>query len=474
MSHWQRFTERARRVISYAQEEARRLGENYVSTEHLLLGLLRESAGTAVRVLQQLGVSPDQLRMEVERQVSRGEVRDAQEMQLTPRAKRVIDLAYDEARHLNDSYIGTEHLLLGLIREEEGLAGGVLKQMGVDLEHARIAVKAVREGKGLPSAQVTISRLNVLRGLQGRDLLGINDLTSEECVALLQLAAEMKQTTRAGAEVVRWKRPHLLAMIFEKPSLRTRFTFEAAMVQLGGHAIYLSPNEIGLGKRESVADAARNLERWCQAIMARVFAHQTLVELAENAQVPVINALSDLEHPCQALADFQTLIEHKGEAKGKHLVFVGDGNNVAHSLMLLAAKLGTHFTIACPEGYEPNERILSLARQIAAATGALITVMRDPKEAVRTADAIYTDVWASMGQEHEAEQRKQVFLPYQVNAELLKAAKPGAIVMHCLPAHRGEEITDEVMDGAQSVVFDQAENRLHAQKAVLAALIGDW
>lgn len=474
MSYWQRFTERARRVIYFAQEEARRLGENYVSTEHLLLGLLRESASTAVKVLQQMGVSPDQLRMEVERQTSRGEARAGQETLLTPRAKRVIDLAYDEARYLNDIYVGTEHLLLGLIREGEGLAGRVLKQMRVDLEHARIALKAVREGKGLPSAQATISRTDVLRGLQGRDLLGINDLTSEECIALLQLAAEMKQTTRAGSEVVRWKRPHLLAMIFEKPSLRTRFTFEAAMVQLGGHAVYLSPNEIGLGKRESVADVARNLERWCQAIMARVFAHQTLVDLAQNAQVPVINALSDLEHPCQALADFQTLTEHKGEAKGKHLVFVGDGNNVAHSLMLLAAKLGAHFTIACPEGYEPNERILSLAREIAAATGALITVMRDPKEAVRTADAIYTDVWASMGQEHEAEQRTQVFLPYQVNAQLLKAARPGAIVMHCLPAHRGEEITDEVIDGAQSVVFDQAENRLHAQKAVLASLIGDW
>ncbi len=472
--HWERLTERARRVIYDAQEEAARLGENYVNTEHLLLALLRESNATAVRVLQQLGVSPSRLRMELERQVPRGESRVGQETQLTPRAKRAIDFAYDEARRLHHHYIGTEHLLLGLLREAEGLAGRVLQQTGVDLERARMAVKTVREGKELPSAQVTISRTDMLRGLQGRDLLGVHDLTSEECIALLQLAAEMKQATRKGNEVIRWKRPHLLAMIFEKPSLRTRFTFEAAMVQLGGHAIYLSPNEIGLGKRESVADVARNLERWCQVIMARVFAHQTLVELAQNANVPVINALSDLEHPCQALADFQTLIEHKGEAKGKHLVFVGDGNNVAHSLMLLAAKLGTHFTIACPEGYEPNEHILSLAREIAFATGALITVMRDPKEAVRTADAIYTDVWASMGQEHEAEQRKQTFQPYQVNAELLQAAKPGAIVMHCLPAHRGEEITDEVLDGAQSVVFDQAENRLHAQKAVLAALVGDW
>jgi len=474
MPTWARFSEGARRVIFYAQEEALRLGETFVSTEHVLLALTRDSESAAAHVLEQLGVSLSQLRIEVEKRVTQGPSKVGHETQLTPRAKRVIDLAYEEARHFNDHYIGTEHLLLGLIREAEGLAGQILKAKGIDLERARVAIKALRQGEALPTAQLTVSRTDVLRGLRGRDLLGINDLTSEECMALLQLAAEMKQTTRAGGEVIRWKRPHLLAMIFEKPSLRTRFTFEAAMVQLGGHAIYLSPSEIGLGKRESVADVARNLERWCQAIMARVFAHQTLIELAENAKVPVINALSDLEHPCQALADFQTLIEHKGEAKGKHLVFVGDGNNVAHSLMLLAAKLGTHFTIACPEGYEPNAHILNLAREIAAATGALITVMRDPKEAVRTADAIYTDVWASMGQEHEAEQRKQVFMPYQVNAKLLKAAKPGAMVMHCLPAHRGEEITDEVMDGAQSVVFDQAENRLHAQKAVLAALIGDW
>ncbi len=331
-------------------------------------------------------------------------------------------------------------------------------------------MKAVSIGEALANA----SYADTIAGLKGRDLLSIDDLSSEECSALLQMAAEMKKATRAGRELMRWKRPHLLAMIFEKPSLRTRFTFEAAMVHLGGHAIYLSPNEIGLGKRESVADVARNLERWCQVIMARVFAHQTLVELAENARVPVINALSDLEHPCQALADFQTLIEHKGESKGKHLVFVGDGNNVANSLMLLSAKLGAHFTIACPPGYEPNAQITARARQIAQETGSVITIMHEPKEAVRNADAIYTDVWASMGQEHEAEQRRQVFMPYQLNADLLSGAKPDAIVMHCLPAHRGEEITDEVMDGPQSVVFDQAENRLHAQKAVLCALVGDW
>jgi ornithine carbamoyltransferase len=470
---WMRFSEEARRAVFYANEEAQRLGETYVSTEHLLLGLLRQTDSVGARVLERLGLSLNQVRAEVERRVPRGEGRVGAETQLTPRAKRVIDLAFDEARLLHSDCIGSEHLLLGLIREEGGLASRVLAQLGVTLERARETVKTLQATPGEPGVAAPVLRTDTLRGLQGRDLLSIDSLSPAECAALLQLAAEMKRAHREGRELVRWQRPHLLAMIFEKPSLRTRFTFEAAMVQLGGHAIYLSPNEIGLGKRESVADVARNLERWCQAIMARVFSHRTLVELAQNAQVPVINALSDLEHPCQALADFQTLIAHKGEAKGLHLVFVGDGNNVAHSLMLLAAKLGTHFTIACPEGYAPKESIVARAREIAKETGSLIHVMHDAREAVSTADAIYTDVWASMGQEQEAEQRKKVFQPYQVNAELIRVAKEGAIVMHCLPAHRGEEITDEVIDSPYSVVFDQAENRLHAQKAVLTALIGD-
>lgn len=469
-----RFTEAAKRALYHATEETGRLGERYVSTEHLLLGLLRESDSTARKVLHLLGIELTRLRNELEQRMASSLEVPGVEMQITPGVKRAIDLAYDEARRMGKSHMGTAHLLLGLIREGEGLAGKVLARMGVELERARQVVETLRTEEELPSEQARGVSVASLDGLKGRDLLSVDDFSSEQCTDLLKLAAEMKHKSRAGTELVRWKRPHLLAMIFEKPSLRTRFTFEAAMVQMGGHAIYLSPNEIGLGKRESVADVARNLERWCQAIMARVFSHQTLVELAEHADVPVINALSDREHPCQALADFQTLIEHKGDPKGLHLVFVGDGNNVANSLMLLSAKMGTHFTIACPNGYVPDEAITRRAREIAQETGALITITHDPKEAVRTADAIYTDVWASMGLEHEEELRKQVFAPYQVNAQLLQSAKAGAIVMHCLPAHRGEEIIDEVIDGPQSVVFDQAENRLHAQKAVLAALIGGW
>jgi ornithine carbamoyltransferase len=263
-----------------------------------------------------------------------------------------------------------------------------------------------------------------------------------------------------------------LAMIFEKPSLRTRVTFEVGMFQLGGHAVSLQPAEIQLGQRETVADAARNLERWVDGIMARTFSHQHLVELAQNAGVPVINGLTDREHPCQALADFLTIREKKGHTEGLKLAFIGDGNNVAHSLLLLGAKLGTHVTVAGPEGYEPDPEILRLARETGAATGAQIEVTRDPLEAVRDADIVYTDVWASMGQEAEAEERAARFAPYQLNADLLKQAKWDAIVMHDLPAHRGQEITDDVMDGPQAVIFDQAENRLHAQKALLAVLLG--
>ena len=316
------------------------------------------------------------------------------------------------------------------------------------------------------------SELKSIDTLRGRNLTGIGDLTIEEVNLLLDTADLLKKTIK---EDITCQQSILagktLAMIFEKPSLRTRVTFETGMSQLGGHAIYLAPADIRLGVRETVPDVAQNLSRWVDVIMARVFAHETIVGLAENATVPVINGLCDMEHPCQTLADFQCIREHKGDFKGRKLVFIGDGNNVAHSLMLLAAKVGMNFTIACPEGYDPSAEILHQARDIADGTGSIIEVVRDPFVAVREADALYTDVWASMGQEEETEKRKKDFAGYQVNSELVAAAKADAIVLHCLPAHRGEEISAEVLDGPQSVVLDEAENRLHAQKAVLA-LVG--
>jgi ornithine carbamoyltransferase len=307
--------------------------------------------------------------------------------------------------------------------------------------------------------------------LRGRDLLSISDLSAEEIWTIFTTAINLKSRS-LDEEVAHPILPgRTLAMIFEKPSLRTRVTFETGMTQLGGHAIYLQPADIKLGERETVADAARNLERWVQGVMARTFAHKTVTDLAKYAKIPVINGLSDLEHPCQALADFLTIFEKKGDLKGRKLAYIGDGNNVCHSLMLLAGKLGMNMAVGCPAGYEPDETVLATAREYAQETGAEISITHDPFEAVSEADVIYTDVWASMGQEAEKQERMPIFQPYQVNRKLVDAAKHDVIVLHCLPAKRGEEITDEVIDGPHSVVFDEAENRLHAQKAIMALLM---
>jgi ornithine carbamoyltransferase len=300
--------------------------------------------------------------------------------------------------------------------------------------------------------------------LSRRDLLSLHDLIPAEVDFLLKLALGMKAHPARYKHALEGK---TLALLFEKPSLRTRMTFEVGMGQLGGRAVYLGPQEVGLGKRESVKDVARTLSRWVEGIMARVFSHSSLRELAENAPVPVINGLSDLEHPCQALGDYLTLLEQKGPLAGSTLAWVGDGNNVAHSLVYGAARLGVHMRVATPPGYEPYPDVVAAARR----EGGDIQITHDPIEAVAGADAVYTDVWASMGQEGQMETRRRVFRPFQVNAELLRRAGPQALFMHCLPAHRGQEVTDEVIDSPCSVVYDQAENRLHIQKAILMALL---
>jgi ornithine carbamoyltransferase len=262
-----------------------------------------------------------------------------------------------------------------------------------------------------------------------------------------------------------------MAMIFEKDSLRTRFTFDVGMQDLGGSVVFMDHRDARLGSRESVKDMARNLERWVHGIVARTFKHKVLEELAANADAPVINGLSDFVHPCQALADFLTLYEKWGDVRGKTLTYVGDGNNTCHSLIYTAAKLGANIRACSPEGYEPNARVVNEAMRTAQETGAEISIVNDPEAAAEGADAIYTDVWASMGQEDEIEERNGVFAEYQVDAEMMARAAPGALFMHCLPAHRGWEVTQEVMDGPQSVVYDIAENRLHVQKALMALLI---
>jgi ornithine carbamoyltransferase len=303
--------------------------------------------------------------------------------------------------------------------------------------------------------------------LSGRDFLSMRDLTSAEAHELFDRALRMKANPLKFSTSLRGK---TLAMIFEKPSLRTRVSFDVGMVQLGGHAIDLSP-EISLGKRESMYDVAKNLERMVQAIMIRTFAHENLEKVAEFASIPVINGLTDLSHPCQGMADYLTMLEIKGRFDGLQVAYVGDSNNVAHSLLYGAAMLGVELRVASPAGYQPAAAVMAWVGAEALRTGARITVTEDPREAVAGVDVVYTDTWTSMGQEKEAELRRRMFEPYQVNAALLARAKPDAIFMHCLPAHRGEEVTNEVIDSPQSVVYQQAENRLHIEKALLFALL---
>jgi ornithine carbamoyltransferase len=300
------------------------------------------------------------------------------------------------------------------------------------------------------------------------DFLSLRDFTAAQVTHLLDLAADIKAHPRQFAQSLEGK---TLALIFEKPSLRTRVSFDVGIQQLGGFSVYLSPAEINLGKRESIHDVAKNLERMVQGIMIRTFAHAIVEEMAYYAGVPVINGLTDYSHPCQAMADFLTIREVKGRTEGVKLVFVGDGNNVAHSLMFAGALLGSHVTVVTPPGFEPKADAVRWAAGQAAGTGGSCTVTNDLEAGAADADVIYTDVWASMGQEAEAEERRRIFLRYQVNEALFERARPDAFFMHCLPAHRGEEVTAGVIDSPRSVVFQEAENRLHAQKAIMLELM---
>ncbi len=306
--------------------------------------------------------------------------------------------------------------------------------------------------------------------LKGRSLDSLLHLTKEELEQILKTSELLKYQLLRGEEHPLLK-GKTLAMIFEKPSTRTRVSFEVGMWQLGGYALYLSAGDLQLGRGETVADTAQVLSRYVNGIMARVFAHQTILDLVKYSRVPVINGLSDFTHPCQGLADLFTIYEKKGRLSGLKLAYVGDGNNVAHSLLYGCSKVGMNITLACPKGYEPNPEVVSGAKEEGRRSGCKVNVTSDPREAVRGADVIYTDVWASMGKEKEHEQRIKIFMPYQINGKLVKGAKKDYLFMHCLPAHRGEEVTDEVADSKNSVIFDQAENRLHTQKAIMALMM---
>lgn len=307
--------------------------------------------------------------------------------------------------------------------------------------------------------------------MKGRDVVSLADLTAEEIMQVVATAEHFKMMAKAGMQ----PRPLVgktLGMIFHKPSTRTRVSFEVAMAQLGGHALNLTAAELQLRRGETIADTGRVLSRYLDGIMIRTYSHADVVELAQAATIPVINGLTDFSHPCQILGDLLTIKEKKGRLEGIKLAYVGDGNNVAHSLLFGGSKVGMHVVVATPRGYEPDAGVVERASEFARASGGRVEVLTDPLQAVADADVVYTDVWASMGQEAQEEERRRVFGPYQVNGDLMARAGPGSVFMHCLPAHRGQEVTDEVIDGPQSVVWDQAENRLHIQKAILALVIG--
>jgi ornithine carbamoyltransferase len=306
--------------------------------------------------------------------------------------------------------------------------------------------------------------------MKSKSLASLYDLTREEIEEVLKTSESLKFQLLRGQEHPLLK-GKTLAMIFEKPSTRTRVSFEVGMWQLGGYALYLSATDLQLGRGETIADTTQTLSRYVNGIMARVFAHQTILDLVKYSRVPVINGLSDFSHPCQGLADLFTIYEKKGRLSGLRLAYVGDGNNVAHSLLYGCSKVGMNITLACPKEYEPNPEVISKAKEGGKRSGCKVEVTDDPKKAVREADIIYTDVWTSMGKEKEHEKRVKIFKPYQVNAKLVRGAKEDYLFMHCLPAHRGEEVTDEVADSKNSIIFDQAENRLHTQKALMALIM---
>ncbi|OMF62352.1 ornithine carbamoyltransferase [Paenibacillus sp. FSL R5-0490] len=316
------------------------------------------------------------------------------------------------------------------------------------------------------STQAADKYLNI----KGKDFLTLADFSGDEIKGLLEKAKQLKEAHLQGAETSILK-GKILGMIFEKSSTRTRVSFEAGMLQLGGHALYLNSQDLQLGRGESMADTAKVLSQYVDAIMIRTFSHEKIQELAYHADIPVINGLTDLYHPCQALADLLTIEEKNGELKGQNLAYIGDGNNVAHSLMIASAKMGVNIKIACPAGYEPDQSVLQQSQEFAEQTGSKVIVTSDPEEAAANADAIYTDVWTSMGQEAENDKRLKDFAEYQVNQYLVQKAKKDYVFLHCLPAHRGEEVTAEVIDGNNSAVFQQAGNRLHVQKAILSEIL---
>ncbi|HEY3268639.1 MAG TPA: ornithine carbamoyltransferase [Armatimonadota bacterium] len=480
---WDHLSYRSRAAVEAALAEAAGLGDTLVTPEHLLLGILRDNEGGAARILARLNVAISSLRSELAAGLSRhGEPREVdRQMELRAVTRNAIAQAELAARTDGDGQITTTRLLMGLLSNADTPAAALLLNKGVDLGALRaLDTEVHQERAGRPPidmtqlANLTLSQLIVRSQLKGGNLLRISDLSAADVAIVFAVTDKLKaRKQRPGThdESSSMHRGKTLALVFQKPSLRTRVTFEIGMNQLGGNAIHLGPDEIGVGEREAPADVAHNLERWVDGIVARTFSHKLVEDLAKNSSVPVINGLSDLEHPCQALADLYTMRERFGELTGLTLAWVGDSNNVSRSLLELCARTGVHMRLGAPKGYHFDQSFVDEVTALGAANGAKISVHTDAKEACRGADAVYTDVWASMGQEDETAKRHEDFQGFQLNMDLMAVANPNAIVLHCQPAHRGEEISSEAMDCSNSAVFDQAENRMHVQKALLALML---
>lgn len=477
---WDHLSYRARAAVDAALSSAAERGDTLVTPLHLLLGIVQDGAGSAARALARLNVPVVDLRTELENGLPRhGDARSTdRELELRTATRNAVAQAELSARSDGDSQITTARLLMGILADANSRAAALLINKGMDLGALRVIVAEQKgEDEGRPPvkmeqlANLTVSQLIVRSQLKGRSVLRVSDLSPADVAIIFAVAEKLKARRVSGRvrdETAVMHQGKTLAMVFQKPSLRTRVTFEIGMTQLGGHAIHLGPDEIGVGERESPADVARNLERWVNGIVARTFTHKMIEDLAANCAIPVINGLSDFEHPCQALADLFTLLERYGRLAGLTLAYVGDSNNVARSLAELCARTGVNMRIAAPEGYQFDDAFIRGVNVTANSTGAKIEMLTDPKAAAKDADAVYTDVWASMGQEAETKKRHDDFQGYQLNTELLSVARPNAAVMHCQPAHRGEEISGDAMDSPNSVIFDEAENRLHVQKALLA------
>jgi len=470
---WQRFTDDARQVMYAAQEEAIRCGGLWVGPEHLLLSIAASRETRAARLLVALGIDLDEMARDAGAALPNTSGNDgaAGAPSIGANVAAILDAAAAEAQRMGSESLGTEHILVALA--ERG-GESVVRALRVDAERLRAGVQAgLATEAAAPRADVErarrLVRLDSLR-LRGRSLLSMAELDADQLAGVLDVAEAFAAVRRTSERIVAWDRPRCLACLFEKPSLRTRVTFELGMKLMGGEVVILGPTEIGLGTREPVPDAARNLERWVDVIMARVMRHETLVGLRDHARVPVINGLCDREHPCQALADLLTLRQRFGALDGLRVAWVGDGNNVLHSLLYAAALSGMSLTAACPAGYEPDQGILMSARKLSRGD-ARLEVVREPEAACAGAHAVVTDVWTSMGQEAEREERLRRFAGYQVTAALMDRAHEDAVFLHCLPAHRGEEVAADVIDGPRSAVFDQAENRMYAQQAVLALVL---